>query len=148
MNVHIRSLSVAQALPQAVREAIDAMLTVCGFAVLFSVITGLIDAGGGLTAASGWLSAAIETSPQAARALLTGLLELGSGIGAMQGLPLLPEHTALAAFLIGFGGVSVHCQTAAVLAGTGVRLKKHFWARILHGLLAAGMMLAVCQAGG
>ena len=141
--VHIRSVTLAEALPSAIRDAVDAMLTVCGFAVFFSVLTGLLDADGLLTSVSAWFSGAITTSPQASRAFLTGLLELGSGIGAMRGIPLLPEHTALAAFLIGFGGLSVHCQTAAVLTGTGIPLKKHFWARILHGLLAAGMMLAV-----
>ena len=143
VSVHIRSVTLAEELPSAIRDAVDAMLTVCGFAVFFSVLTGLLDAGGVLTSASLWLSGAIAASPQAARAFLTGILELGSGIGGMTGLPLLPEHTALAAFLIGFGGLSVHCQTAAVLAGTGVSLKKHFWARILQGMLAAGMMLAV-----
>ena len=147
-EVHLRAVSLAQALPEAVRGAVDATLTVCAFAVTFSVVTGMLDACGALGAAGAWLAGAIETCPQAARALLTGMLELGSGVGAMQGLPCLPEHTALAAFLIGFGGLSVHCQTAAALAGTGVRLKKHFWARMLHGMLAAGMMLAVCRAGG
>lgn len=35
------------------------------------------------------------------------------GIGAMQGLAATPQNLALCAFLIGWGGVSVHCQTAA-----------------------------------
>lgn len=139
----VRSLSVGAALPDAVREAVDAMLTVCGFAVLFSVLTGLAESAGLLGTATAFLAGAFGTLPQFIRALLTGVLELGSGIGAMRGLPPTKQNAALAAFLIGFGGVSVHCQTAAMLAGTGVRLKKHFLARTLHGLLAAMMMLAL-----
>ena len=139
----VKTLSVGQALPQAVREAIDAMLLVCGFAVAFSVLTGLLDAYGVFSALSDTLAETFETAPQVFRALLTGLLELGSGIGAMQGLPPTKQNAALAAFLIGFGGVSVHCQTAAVMASTGVKLKKHFLARVLHGLLAAMMMLMI-----
>ena len=121
-RAQIKALSIGEALPQAVREAIDAMLTVCGFAVTFSVVTGLLDSIGVLGA---------------------GLLEVGSGIGAMQGLPATRQNAALVAFLIGFGGVSVHCQTAAVMAGTGVKRRKHFWGRVLHGLLSAMMMLVI-----
>ncbi|MBQ9044735.1 MAG: sporulation protein [Oscillospiraceae bacterium] len=139
----IRTLSIGEALPRAVRAALDATLTVCGFAVTFSVVTGLLDASGALGTATGVLAGTFAAAPQAMRALLTGLLELGSGIGAMQGLPATKENAALAAFLIGFGGVSVHCQTAAVTAGTGVRLKTHFFARVLHGIIAAGMMLVL-----
>ena len=139
----VRTLSVGAALPDAVREAVDAMLTVCGFAVTFSVLTGLAQTAGLLGAVTAFLTGTFNAAPQFIRALLTGLLELGSGIGAMQGLAPTKKNTALAAFLIGFGGVSVHCQTAAMLAGTGVRLKKHFWARVLHGMLAALMMLAI-----
>ena len=142
-RVHLRSLSVGEALPQAVRGALDATLTVCGFAVTFSVVTGLLDAGGMLPALSEALAREFESAPQVSRALLSGLLEVGSGIGAMQGLPSTKQNAALAAFLIGFGGVSVHAQTAAVLSGTGVRLKRHFWGRVFHGLLAAMMMLVV-----
>ena len=137
----IRVLPLSEALPQAVREATDAMLTVCGFAVAFSVLTGLLDAAGWLSALAASLAQVFSTTPQFCRALLMGVMELGSGVGAMQGLPATKENAALAAFLIGFGGVSVHCQTAAVLAGTGVKRKKHFWARLLHGILAAAMML-------
>ena len=140
-RVVVRALTVGAALPQAVREAIDATLTVCGFAVAFSVLTGLLEQAGVIAAVSVPLAQTFQTVPQFFRALGTGLLELGSGIGAMQGLAATKQNTALAAFLIGFGGVSVHCQTAAVLAGTGVRLRKHFWGRVLHGMLAAMMML-------
>lgn len=140
-RVFVRSLSLGAALPEAVRDAVNAMLTVCGFAVTCAVLSGLLEQTGVISEVSILLAQAFGTVPQFFRALATGLLELGSGVGAMQGLTAAKQNTALAAFLIGFGGVSVHCQTAAVLAGTGVRLRKHFWGRVLHGMLAAMMML-------
>ena len=72
-----------------------------------------------------------------ARALCTGVLELGTGIGAMQGLMPTPGNLALAAFLIGWGGVSVHCQTAAVIAGTDIKSARHTVGRLLHGAISA-----------
>ncbi|MDY6095089.1 MAG: sporulation protein, partial [Oscillospiraceae bacterium] len=73
--------------------------------------------------------------------LLTGLLEIGTGIGAMQGLAATPQNLALCAFLIGWGGVSVHCQTAAVLAGTTLKSARHTAGRFLHGVLSALLVL-------
>lgn len=130
-------MSLAQALPEAVRSAVCAVLTVSGFVVTFSVVTGMLDASGLLPALVGTLSARLGLELHFARALCTGVLELGTGIGAMQGLAPTPANLALAAFLIGWGGVSVHCQTAAVLAGTDIKSARHTAGRLLHGAISA-----------
>ena len=133
----IAAVSLAQALPEAVRSAVCAVLTVSGFVVTFSVVTGMLDASGLLPALVGTLSARLGLELHFARALCTGVLELGTGIGAMQGLTPTPANLALAAFLIGWGGVSVHCQTAAVLAGTDIKSARHTAGRLLHGAISA-----------
>ena len=38
---------------------------------------------------------------------------------------------------VGWGGVSVHCQTAAVLAGTDIKSARHTAGRLLHGAISA-----------
>ena len=63
------------------------------------------------------------------------------GIGAMQGLAATPQNLALCAFLIGWGGVSVHCQTAAVLAGTTLKSARHTAGRFLHGVFSVILIL-------
>lgn len=133
----ITAVSLAQALPEAVRSAVYAVLTVSGFVVTFSVVTGMLDASGLLPALVGTLSARLGLELHFARALCTGVLELGTGIGAMQGLTPTPGNLALAAFLIGWGGVSVHCQTAAVIAGTDIKSARHTAGRLLHGVISA-----------
>ena len=57
----------------------------------------------------------------------------------MHGLPPTARNLALAAFLLGFGGLSVHCQTLAVLAGTNIKCARHFAGRMIAGALAALM---------
>ena len=133
----IAAVSLAQALPEAVRSAVCAVLTVSGFVVTFSVVTGVLDASGLLPALVGTLSARLGLELHFARALCTGVLELGTGIGAMQGLAPTPGNLALAAFLTGWGGVSVHCQTAAVIAGTDIKSARHTVGRLLHGTVSA-----------
>ena len=90
-----------------------------------------------LPALVGTLAARLGLELHFARALCTGVLELGTGIGAMQGLMPTPGNLALAAFLIGWGGVSVHCQTAAVIAGTDIKSARHTVGRLLHGAISA-----------
>ena len=87
--------------------------------------------------APAWLEKlSIEAGLQKA-SLSLAVLELGPGIGAMQGLMPTPGNLALAAFLIGWGGVSVHCQTAAVIAGTDIKSARHTVGRLLHGAISA-----------
>ena len=110
--------SFAAALSDSVKNAVSSTLNVCGFVLFFCVVTGLLDRAGIFSAAAGELSASSGAELAFCRALLTGLLELGGGIG-------------------GFGGLSVHCQTLSVLEGTDMKCARHFAGRILHGLVSA-----------
>lgn len=129
--------SLAQALPESMRSAVAATLNICGYVVFFSVVTGLLETLGLFSALAGALSVKLGLELRFCRSLLTGLLELGSGIVSMEGLAPTGPNLALAAFILGFGGLSVHCQTLAVVADTKMRCVRHFAGRILHGVLSA-----------
>lgn len=137
---------LSAALPESVRGAVTAALNISGFVVFFSVLTALAEASGLLPQAAGALSARFGLELHAARALLTGLLELGGGVAALQGLAPSPGNLALAAFLLGFGSLSVHCQTLAALEGTEIKTSRHFAGRLIHGILSAGMVYCAAQA--
>ena len=136
--------SLPEALPECVRGAVAAVLNICGFVTLFSAVTALLDARGRFSGAAGFIAAGTGAELRFVRALLTGVLELGGGIGAMSGLSPAPQNLALASFLLGFGGLSVHCQTLSVIAGTELNAARHFWGRLLHGALSAGITLLLC----
>ena len=127
----------ASAFPDCVRAAAAAAFNISAFVVFFSVLTALLDAVGIASAVTAFLALRLGTGLQFARSLLTGLLELGSGIGCIAGLPPTPGNLALASFLIGFGGLSVHCQTLSVLSGTKIKCARHFVGRIAHGGISA-----------
>ena len=105
--------------------------------MFFSVLTGLLDALGIFTSAAAYLAARLGLELHFTRALLTGFLELGSGVSAMRSLSLTPLNLALASFVLGFGGLSVHCQTLAAVDGTEIKTARHFAGRLLHGALGA-----------
>lgn len=131
------AVGLASALPVAVKKSVVSVLNVCGFVVIFCVLTGLLDALGFFTQLTGAIAVRTGLELHFARSFLTGILELGSGIGSMAGLALNPANLALAAFILGWGGVSVHFQTMAVLAGTDVKGARHFAGRLLSGCISA-----------
>ena len=132
-----RPRGLPAALAESVKNAVSSTLNVCGFVLFFCVVTGLLDHAGIFSALTGGLSERTGAALGFCRALLTGLLELGGGIGAMRGLSTAPQNLALCSFLLGFGGLSVHCQTLLVLEGTNMKCARHFAGRILHALISA-----------
>lgn len=72
-------------------------------------------------------------------ALLRGILELTGGILLLSGGSL---SAIAAAFLLGWGGLSVACQVFSALEGSGIPTRRYLPLRLLHGLLMAlGMFL-------
>ena len=128
-----------RALSEAVQGAVPAILSVCAFVLIFTVFAGLLEANGFLTALEARLAALSGLSEQQSRALLLGFWELGGGVGALRGLPLGPTNLALAAALVGWGGVSVHFQSLAPFSALPVRCRLHLPARVLSALFGAGL---------
>ncbi len=79
--------------------------------------------------------------------LLSGLLELTSGMDALSGT-FLTESTlfVLVSFLLAFGGASVHMQMQAAAFEDGLALPGLVRAKLLHGVLAAALSAALCRA--
>ena len=138
--LQLDSVYISQALPEAVNQAMGALLNVCGFVMCFTVLVGLLDAGGAFSLLCGQLSAVFGLELQFTHAALTGVLELGSAAGALRCLSPTPLNMALAAGILGWGGISVHFQTLAVLAGSKIKGALHFAGRLISASI--GMVLA------
>jgi len=113
----------SRAFPDAAGRAVGSTLAVCGYVVLFSALLGALP-----------LPARM---PPLARALVTGFIELGSGTAALAGLEPSPVTLACAAFMLGWGGLSVHCQTLSAVEGTDIKVARHTLGRALCGAIAA-----------
>ena len=120
-----QAVSLSAAFVAAVRESLSGMLSVCAFVTFFYVLVRP------LASLGGWLGP-----------VLVGLTELFSLT------PLLrPDRFGfiLASAMAGWGGLSVLCQTAAVLEGSGLRLQSCAAGKAVQGLLAG--LLAALLAG-
>ena len=134
--VFLDAVDPAAALTDAVRHSVTAILQVCGFAVFFSVLLAVAENLGLLELPLRTLNG-LGASPAVVRPLLAGLLELGSGVAAMEGMALSPAAMALAAFLTGWGGLSVYFQTRALLTEGKAKGALHITGHLLSASIGA-----------
>ena len=106
----------ADALIQAVRGGAMSMVNICAFVVFFLVILRLFSRFTGIQ-----------------HGAILGIVEMTNGI-----LRLANDRRGFiwAAGLLGWGGLSVHCQTAAVLSGSSLSLKRYFIGKALQAAIS------------
>lgn len=134
-------VSLSAAFTASVKRAADSMIGVCSFVVAFSAINGVLDAMDITRSIAGELSYMLGAELSWCKALLSGILELGNGIGSMTGLAISPINLALAAFILSWGGLSVHFQTFSMIAGTDIKTARYMIGRFLTALIAAALAL-------
>ena len=105
------------ALIAAVRDAAGTMVYICGFVVFFLVLLRVLGRVTGLS-----------------HPVLSGAVELTQGILA---LPHTRRGFVWAAGLLGWGGLSVHGQSAAVLSGTDLPMGPYLAAKAAVSVLLA-----------
>lgn len=139
----IQMIPFSKALTDAVSAALVALVRICGFVVFFSVVTRILWTLDLIQVGSLILHQFLGVEIQWLCALLAGILELGGGIATLSGMPVSPLNLALAAFILGWGGISVQCQTMAVVAGTPIKTALHWTGRILNGGFSAAITYVV-----
>lgn len=123
--------SLLAALPDSLRQAGTALLSVCGAMMLFSILAAFFRQG--LSALlPGWAADHPEVP-----ALLWALLEIGGGAHALLDVSPTPDLPLLCA-LCSFGGLSIWMQNLLFL-GKSIRPGKLLLLRLLHGAAAYGV---------
>ena len=127
------------AFTRAVTGSLTAVLNICAFVLFFTVVIRVLTFSGVLSLLArilGVLLAPLGLSQEWARRLLTGALEVSSGVttltdGAMAG------RLSMAAFMLGWAGLSVHCQVLAFLGDSGLSMGTYLTGKLLHGGVSA-----------
>lgn len=130
----------------AVIQSVQTLLMIGGFIIMFSVFTALLHAIGLATLISngiGVILASFHLPTELALPLFSGLFEITLGaqmISNTNVIDLLPQAIILS-FIFAFNGFSVQAQVASILAETDIRFIPYFFARILHGIFASGLVI-------
>lgn len=133
----ISAMSLSPAITDSMLRAVKSTAIISGFVIFFSMLTALMCETGLFTLLTGFFCECTPMSIGQSESLIMGIMELGSGIASLGGLQSSPGNLALAAFILGWGGISVQFQTVAVLSQSGLKYGAGIFGKLLHGALSA-----------
>ncbi len=138
-GAQFQTASFSAAFVRSVTGAAQSILNICAFILCFAVLIRLTVQSGLMSALAGLLArllGPLGLSQTWAQRLLTGLLELSSGVSSLtEGA--LSGRVSMAAFMLGWAGLSVHCQVLAFLGDSGLSMRTYVAGKLLHGGLSA-----------
>lgn len=137
---HFEAQRFTVAFTGAVKNSLLSVLNICAFVVFFTVVIKLLFLSGflpGLAKLLGTVLAPLGFSSAWAERLLTGFLEMSSGVWTLSGWGTLAGRMSMAAFMLGWAGLSVHCQVLSFIGGSGLSVRTYILGKFLHGGLSA-----------
>ena len=115
-SLPVKAVSFPQALTSSVSGALTSTLGICAFVVFFQVLAAL--------------------PPVPLPPLALGALEMVSGVAALS--PGRAGFVAAAA-IVGWGGLSVHCQAMSLTAPEGLSFRWHWVGKAVQAAVSAGL---------
>lgn len=138
--LHFEAERFSTAFVGAVKNSFLSTLNICAFVVFFTVVIRLFFLSGLLSALAGLLGTLLGPlgfSQTWAERLLTGLIELTSGVWSLSGGGTVAGRVSMAAFMLGWAGLSVHCQVLSFIGGSGLSVRTYIAGKFLHGGISA-----------
>lgn len=124
-----------QTLNTSIKNAIISVSSICGFIVLFSIISTILFQTGIISTISAFIFPTLNK--KVSHAIISGLLEVTNGINLLSATTLpLKQKLILTATLIGFGGFSIHAQTLGILSKTDIKISSYLAGKTLQGIIA------------
>ena len=134
----------AAAFTGGVKSSFASTLNICGFVIFFTVLIKMLVISGVLPAAAkgtALLLRPLGIDEDTARRLLIGVIEMSSGVWSLSAAAeTLSSGAAMAAFMLGWAGISVHCQTLSFLCDSGLSAKTYIIGKLMHGVLSAALV--------
>ena len=135
-EIHLENLGLV--LSQSISSAIRSVVMIGGFIVFFSVLLSI------LTQLKFFeltvtLFTPLITNKAFISPVLSGLLELTSGLNLVSLVPSikLGMNVIIAAFLLGFGGISILLQVWSITSTSDLSIKPYLYGKLLQGTLAS-----------
>ncbi len=144
------SVRFAPAFVESIQSAFQTTINICGFVIFFTVFIKLLVLSGFLplvASAIGAVFAPLGFDKEWAERLLTGIIELTSGVWSLQNADgALTRSMALAAFMLGWAGLSVHCQVLSFIGDSGLTVRTYLYGKVLQGAFSAVFAVILSRA--
>ena len=133
----------AGAFTGSVRTSFRSVIDLSGFVVFFTVLIRVLLLSGMIPSAAdalGRILSPFGCDAAWAERLITGMIELTSGVWSLREAGTAASSVAMAAFMLGWAGVSVHCQTLSYISDSDLSAGTYVLGKLLHGLISAGII--------
>jgi len=142
LSTNVTFSSLGEVLSKSILSAINSVVLIGGFIVLFGIIFSILQKSHILSFFKIPLLPIFDSlniNTNFITPILTGILELTNGVTAVSGIAIknLSINVIACAFLLGFGGISIMLQVLSITSKSDISIKPYIIGKILHGLLAA-----------
>lgn len=143
------NLPLYAAFVESVKTSCTSVFNICGFVIFFTVLIKILELTGimpGIASIIGTVLAPFGFDKLWAERLITGLLEISSGVWSLKEVTChFQGSLTMAAFMLGWAGLSVHCQVLSFIVGSGLRVGTYIFGKFLHGIIAAVFTFALAK---
>lgn len=142
VDTNITFNSLGEVLSKSIVSAINSVVLIGGFIILFGIILSILQK----TYILNFLKLLIvpcfnllNINSEFIIPILTGLLELTNGAASISCIASknLAINVIICAFLLGFGGISIMLQVLSIISKSDISIKPYILGKLLHGTLAA-----------
>lgn len=134
--------NLGEVLSKSITNAINSIVMIGGFVVLFSVIISVLKQSHILDITSNFLKpllSYLHIKTEFAKPILGGLIELTNGVKEVSQIATkdISTNIIICAFLLGFGGISILLQVFSITSKTDISIKPYILGKLIQGCLAA-----------
>lgn len=146
---HSADISVSELFIRAVKDAFSSAMNICAFVIFFTVVIRLLFLTGIITRLASILVLLLGNlglHQDMAESLLSGAIEMTSGVWSLRDMAAsLGNRLCMAAFILGWAGLSVHCQVLSFIGKSGLSTRTYFFGKLLHGILSAVLVFLLSR---
>ncbi len=134
--------NLGEVLSSSIMNAINTVIMIGGFVILFSVIISILNNSRVLDLASNIFCPIFDTlniNTNFIKPILSGILELTNGLNMLTVIPEKSISTLIvfASFILGFGGISILLQVLSITSKSDISIKPYIIGKFLQGIIAA-----------
>lgn len=124
--------SYSRIVVEAISHSAYSMLIICACVVFFSVFLDILKS-----------PLQCLNLPENIQKFILGTFEITNGVSICAGMDSSPLKVSLCAFMIGWSGLSVHCQIIALSDGECLSFKRYFLFKAIQGLISMILTLII-----
>ena len=133
--------NLGEVIAESITNSISSILMIGGFIVLFSSVISILNTSGITQIITILLSPIFNTlgiDISFINGIFTGIFEITNGINFISSIHIknISINIILAAFLLGFGGISILLQVFSIVSKTDLSARPYIIGKILHGFIA------------